>query len=136
MKTKKGAKKNSEKSVGLTPKRLQFCHEYVKDLNGTQAAIRAGYAPRAAGVEGARLLINANVAAKVAELQREIAAKNEVTVKWLMDSFKEIHTKSFATEDYGSANKALENLGKMIGAFEKDNSQKSIKIRVGYGNKE
>jgi len=32
----------------LTDKQRQFCKEYVKDWNATQAAIRAGYSPRSA----------------------------------------------------------------------------------------
>lgn len=34
----------------LTPKQLAFCLEYLKDFNGTQAAIRAGYSPKTAHV--------------------------------------------------------------------------------------
>ena len=29
--------------IKLTAKQKKFCHEYLKDLNATQAAIRAGY---------------------------------------------------------------------------------------------
>lgn len=32
----------------LTPKQKRFCEEYVIDLNGTQAAIRAGYSKKSA----------------------------------------------------------------------------------------
>jgi phage terminase small subunit len=32
----------------LTPKQLQFCKEYLIDLNGAQAAIRAGYSEKTA----------------------------------------------------------------------------------------
>lgn len=32
----------------LTPKQKQFCHEYLIDFNGTQAATRAGYSPTSA----------------------------------------------------------------------------------------
>ena len=34
--------------MGLTPKQARFCEEYVIDLNGKQAAIRAGYSQRSA----------------------------------------------------------------------------------------
>lgn len=30
----------------LSKKQAQFCQEYILDLNGTQAAIRAGYSAR------------------------------------------------------------------------------------------
>ena len=32
----------------MTPKEIKFCQEYLIDLNGTQAAIRAGYSKRSA----------------------------------------------------------------------------------------
>lgn len=47
----------------LTDKQRAFVLEYVKDWNATQAAIRAGYAESGAGVEGHRLLKNANIRA-------------------------------------------------------------------------
>lgn len=34
----------------LTPKQQRFCDEYLIDMNGTQAAIRAGYSKKTAGV--------------------------------------------------------------------------------------
>lgn len=49
----------------LTPKQQRFVEEYLVDLNATQAAIRAGYSAKAAAVQGARMLANANVAAAV-----------------------------------------------------------------------
>jgi phage terminase small subunit len=50
----------------LTPRQAAFVAEYLIDLNGTQAAIRAGYAQDSAGVEATRLLTNANIADAVA----------------------------------------------------------------------
>jgi phage terminase small subunit len=45
----------------LTPKQARFVEEYVVDLNGKQAAIRAGYNPKTAEVQGSRLLRYAQV---------------------------------------------------------------------------
>lgn len=39
----------------LTSKQRAFCSEYVKDENRRQAAIRAGYSPKAASQEASRL---------------------------------------------------------------------------------
>jgi len=52
-------------SEKLTPKQALFCKEYLVDRNGTQAAIRAGYAEDSASVEGSRLLTNAKVAERI-----------------------------------------------------------------------
>ena len=51
----------------LTPKQARFVAEFLIDLNGTQAAIRAGYSPKTARAQGSRLLTNAAIASVVAE---------------------------------------------------------------------
>lgn len=45
----------------LTPRQARFIEEYLIDLNGTQAAIRAGYSPRTANEQAVRLLANVSV---------------------------------------------------------------------------
>lgn len=45
----------------LTAKQRLFVTEYLKDLNATQSAIRAGYAKDSAEVQASRLLSNAKV---------------------------------------------------------------------------
>lgn len=62
----------------LTAKQSLFVAEYLKDLNATQAAIRAGYSEKTANKQGARLLtfvdiqkaINAAMEARTQRLQR------------------------------------------------------------------
>jgi hypothetical protein len=54
--------------MALTPRRELFAQEYLKDLNATQAARRAGYARVD---EGARLLADGAVQARIAQLQGE-----------------------------------------------------------------
>lgn len=49
----------------LTDKQRLFVAEYLKDLNATRAAIRAGYSKRTAYSQGQRLLKNVEVAAAV-----------------------------------------------------------------------
>lgn len=52
----------------LTPKQELFCHEYLKDRNGTQAAIRAKYSRDTAQEQAARLLAKVKIKARVNEL--------------------------------------------------------------------
>ena len=63
----------------LTDKQERFCKEYVIDLNGTKAAIRAGYSEKSAKEEASRLLTNANIEARVKELQSGIGERLEIT---------------------------------------------------------
>lgn len=64
------------KTTRLTTKQASFVEQYVIDRNGTQAAIRAGYAPTAAAAQASVLLRNPKV--KVA-LESAIAAQSERT---------------------------------------------------------
>lgn len=45
----------------LTPKQERFVEEYLKDLNATQAAVRAGYSDKTAESQASRLLRNVKV---------------------------------------------------------------------------
>ena len=49
----------------LTPRQERFIAEYVKDCNGTRAAILAGYSPRTAQEQASRLLSRVIVATAV-----------------------------------------------------------------------
>jgi phage terminase small subunit len=58
-------RKRQARPGGLQPKQQRFVDEYLVDLNGTQAAIRAGYSPRTAQEQASRLLSNVMVAAAI-----------------------------------------------------------------------
>lgn len=62
-------------------KHERFCTEYVKDTNGKQAAIRAGYAERSAEMQASRLLRNDKVKQRVAELREAYFNENIMTAK-------------------------------------------------------
>lgn len=55
----------------LSPKQEAFCREYLIDLNGTRAAIRAGYSERTANEQAARLLANVSIRIRVDALMEE-----------------------------------------------------------------
>ena len=55
----------------LTARQERFAAEYSKDLNATQAAIRAGYSPRTAQQAGSRLLLNVVVSGEIARFKGE-----------------------------------------------------------------
>lgn len=62
-------------------RRARFAQEYVKDLSATLAAIRAGYAPKAAHVTASRLLSDAKVRADIDARLLKAAAVAEITVE-------------------------------------------------------
>lgn len=71
----------------LTPRQKRFTEEYLKDLNATQAAIRAGYAANSADVEGVRLLGNAKVAEVISQLQKARSERTEITTDMVVKEF-------------------------------------------------
>ena len=64
----------------LSAKHQRFIDEYLVDLNATQAAIRAGYSPKTAKQQGARLLTHADIQRAIAERQTKRAAKLDISV--------------------------------------------------------
>lgn len=65
--------------VKLTPRQQRFVDEYLIDLNGTQAAIRAGYSHRSAAEQSARLLAKVSIAHAVAAAMAARSARTGVT---------------------------------------------------------
>jgi phage terminase small subunit len=72
----------SEKN--LTPKQEAFCREYLIDLNGTQAAIRAGYSVKGAHVQAAQLLSNTKVSEYLQTLMEARSKRTEVDADWVL----------------------------------------------------
>jgi len=60
-------------SVLRLAKQERFCHEYVKDFHGKSAALRAGYRTGHIYETVSRLLKDARVRARIAELQEAMA---------------------------------------------------------------
>lgn len=65
---------------GLTARQALFVSEYLKDLNGTQAAIRAGYSPKAAEVQASENLRKPKIQLAIREGQKAAEARSTVTV--------------------------------------------------------
>ncbi len=70
--------------MALSEKRANFVREYVKDFNGTQAAIRAGYAKRGAKQTASRLLTHVDVQSAVMEASKRVQEIAEVDAAWVL----------------------------------------------------
>lgn len=75
--------------MALTPKQQRFVDEYLVDLNGKQAAIRAGYAERSAEVTASRLLSNANVASAINKALAARSQRTEITADYVLSTILE-----------------------------------------------
>lgn len=141
--------------MALTDKQQRFVDEYLIDLNATQAAIRAGYSPKTANEQGARLLANVSVAAAVKEGKKAREERTEVTQDWVVHEMVEQYKAAnqripkvsfggdqvtdengkpvFVPVDMAAASKALDMLAKHTGAYEKDNKREhSGKVTFGW----
>lgn len=135
--------KNEE--IGLTDKQERFCQEYLIDLNGTQAAIRAGYSEDTAKVIASENLTKPYIKERIKVLQEQIALRLEISQDWVLKRFKDISDRCMTAEpvmirdedgnivesgeykfDSSGANKATEAIAKHLGFFEKDNKKEVI----------
>lgn len=133
------------KSTGakLSPKQKRFCDEYLIDLNGTQAAVRAGYSPKTANEQAAQLLAKLSISEYIQKRQQALSEKLEITQEWVLKRFKDISDRCMTAEpvmikvdgvwvesgeyqfDSSGANKATESLAKHVGFYGTDNKQKT-----------
>lgn len=65
--------------MALRAQQQRFVDEYLKDLNATQAAIRAGYSKKTADQQASRLLTNVKVREYLAERQNDRSKRTQIT---------------------------------------------------------
>ena len=68
----------------MTPKQQVFVQEYLKDMNATQAAIRAGYSPKTASVLGVRALRHPGVAAAIEAKKTARSKRADIDADWVL----------------------------------------------------
>ena len=114
----------------LTAKQSRFIDEYLRDLNATQAAIRAGYSQNTAYRIGWENLRKPQIALAVNQKREIVQERNELSQDWViaklvanaeraMQAEPVRDNKGNETGEYtyqgNVANKALELLGKYLG---------------------
>lgn len=94
-----------------------FCREYIVDLNGTQAAIRAGYSKKTANEIAAENLAKPSIQQYVQSLMDARVQKVELTAEDVLNDILE--TRKAAAEDgkHSDRLKANELLGKHLKLF-------------------
>ena len=79
VKKKKAGKKPTKISQKLTVKQEMFCKEFLVDLNGTKAAIRAGYSPKTAHVIANENLRKPYIQKMIQKLMDKRSTRVEIT---------------------------------------------------------
>lgn len=72
----------------MNEKMKKFCHEYVIDLNATQAAIRAGYSEKTATSMASRMLTKVKVQELIKELQSDLQRTTNITAIRVLNEHK------------------------------------------------
>ena len=129
----------------LNEKQKQFCEEYIIDLNGTQAAIRAGYSKKTARSIANELLTKLDIQEYICELKKKRSERVKYSQDELMRDILEVKNRCMQANpvldkegnetgvwkfDSNGANKALDMLAKHVGFYETDNKQKAFNISV------
>lgn len=121
----------------LTKKQRRFADEYLVDCNGTKAAIRAGYSPKTANEQAAKLMSNPKIktyiSEKLEELSSERLADAQEVLEYLTAVMRGQHTEEILRLNGGGVQvadhiqvsardriRAAELIGKRYGLF-KDN---------------
>ena len=76
--------------VGLTNKQLRFVEEYLVDLNTTDAARRAGYSAKTAGVIGYENLTKPHIAAEIQGAMNRRSERVEITADRVLKELAKI----------------------------------------------
>jgi len=66
------------KGEKLTAKQMRFVVEYLVDLNGTQAAIRAGYSEKSAARIAYKLMLNPRIKAAIQQEAKKLIERAEI----------------------------------------------------------
>lgn len=76
--------------MALNAKQEAFAHEYIKDLNITQSAIRAGYSEKTAHSQGSRLLNHVEVSQLIQKLKHQRCEASKVDAEYVLRRLKAI----------------------------------------------
>ncbi|HED1796096.1 MAG: terminase small subunit [Citrobacter freundii] len=74
----------------LTDKQELFAHEFIKDLNATQAVIRAGFSEKSARNQAYRLMTNDDILNRIAELKADRNEQVGVDAAYVLRRLTEI----------------------------------------------
>lgn len=144
----------------MTNKQIRFCEEYLIDLNATQAAIRAGYSEKTAGVMGSENLekpyIRAYIDEQMEAKNKELIASQDEVLRYLTSVLRgESQSAELVVEGTGQGMseakivykeptekdrlKAGELLGKRYGLFTEKveaDVDTTLTINIDYGDDE
>lgn len=82
---KKETSKEKEAKKHLNKRQIDFVQEYMKTNNINQSAIKAGYSPKTASVQGSRLLTNVKVSAYIQAITERLESDKIADIQEVME---------------------------------------------------
>lgn len=110
----------------MNDNKKRFCEEYVVTLNGSKSAINAGYSQSTARQKAYELLGEEEVQEYISQLQQNKSEELNITFNDIATGVYNIAIKEDARDN--DKLKAFDQLSKMFGHYEKDNSQKKTDV--------
>lgn len=101
----------------VNDRQKKFVDEYLKDLNATQAAVRAGYSAKTAYSIGDENLKKPEIKKAIAAAQKLVSQKTEIEVIDIVNDLQRLAGKAESAGNFSAAIKCKELLGKQIGMF-------------------
>ena len=118
----------------LTPKQQMFVAEYLIDLNGTQAAIRAGYSAKTAYSIAEEILRKPEIVDAIQAGMDRRAKKINLTGEDILANIARLAQKAEDMDDTSNALRANELLGKHLKLFtDKVEQSGNIQLVVSSG---
>ena len=118
-----------KKKRELTLKQKQFCHEYLVDFNGAQAAIRAGYSKRSARSIAQENLTKPDVQDYLRGLTEQSLKRNEISIDQVIGELKAVAFSSIFDHLTFDREIKLEKLGASVKEIEMKN-EKISKVKM------
>ena len=82
---KKETSKEKEAKKHLNKRQIDFVQEYMKTNNVRHSAIKAGYSPKTASVQGSRLLSNVKVSAYINAINERLESDKIADIEEVME---------------------------------------------------
>lgn len=127
------------KQKELKPKQRKFVAEYLKDQNGTQAAIRAGYAKNSAQQQASDLLLNPLIRQAIDKHLEKVTDEALVTVEYVIQGFRDVFERcmvrhpvmefDYVNKEMTQKKKPDPETGEMVGVWEFDSAGANRALR-------
>lgn len=119
----KGAKK-----IPIRDRKKIFIEEYIRTLNATQSALKAGYSPAGARVQGSKMLTNPAIKAEIEKGMAQRIDSCKVDTEFILQQLKDIALNQRCP--YKDRVKALDLLGTYLNMWSGEVKQQATTFTI------